>query len=119
MIFWYFAGGMAALWGLLGSYVMVIRWVWKPIKLKGTTYSLVRPQWSRATDADLTPEERDELGRLSADFARAGFGPPVMHLLTGSISGADGLGSSWWPAPSWPARSRSSSVPNLATGPGW
>jgi hypothetical protein len=91
MIFWYFAGGMAALWGLLGSYVMVIRWVWKPIKLKGTTYSLVRPQWSRATDADLTPEERDELGRLSADFARAGFGPPVMHLLTGSISGADGL----------------------------
>ena len=88
---WYLIGGLAAVPVLLWLFVQFVKWVWVPIRLKGKVFSLVRPRWTAATDADLTPEERDVLGRLTAAFARAGFGPPMMHLLTGSIFGADGL----------------------------
>ena len=87
---WYVICFFAALSLLLWLFAQFLRWVWVPFRSKGRAFSLVRPVRALVGDDDLTPDQRDVLGRLTAAFARAGFGPPTTHR-TAAVANATGL----------------------------
>jgi hypothetical protein len=88
---WYVIGGLAALTVAMWAYGQFLRWVWAPVRSKGRTFSLVRAQRTPVADTDLTPEQRDVLGRLTAAFAGAGFERPATFGAGASVANATGL----------------------------